>query len=95
MGDCTIYRGTTKMVIPQGGAHVRSGEIRLPKLFNIKPTVSLTIYSLNNPGATFVLYTLGIHNLGTQTQIVFDATNTDKGVAIPDIEFYCDYMIMG
>lgn len=81
------------MAIPSGGAHVRAIEIRLDQLFRDRPAVVATIHS-NSPGNTFAIWSVEYNVLGSQTQIVIHATNTEVGIPL-DFEFWCEYMVMG
>lgn len=93
IGDTLICSGTVPMIIPQGGAHVRQVEIRLPK-FSPKPTVTATIYSTESPGNVFGIFSIKINNIGNQTQIVITATNVEKAFAVP-YAYFCNYIIIG
>lgn len=93
IGDTLICSGTVPMIVPQGGAHVRQVEIRLPK-FSPKPTVTATIYSTESPGNVFGIFSIKINDIGNQTQIVITATNVEKGFAVP-FAYFCNYIVMG
>ncbi|MBW4456484.1 MAG: hypothetical protein KME55_29445 [Nostoc indistinguendum CM1-VF10] len=93
IGDTLICAGTAPMIIPQGGAHVRQVEIRLPK-FSPKPTVTATIYSTESPGNVFGIFSIKINDLGNQTQIGITATNVERGFAVP-YAYFCNYIVIG
>jgi hypothetical protein len=93
IGDTLICAGTAPMVIPQGGAHVRQVEIRLPK-FSLKPTVTATLYSTESPGNVFGIFSIKINDLGNQTQIAITASNVETGFAVP-FAYFCNYIVIG
>lgn len=93
IGDTLICAGTAPMIIPQGGAHVRQVEIRLPK-FSSKPTVTATLYSTESPGNVFGIFSIKINDLGNQTQIGITASNVETGFAVP-FAYFCNYIVIG
>jgi hypothetical protein len=93
VGNSLICAGTVPMIIPQGGAHVRQAEIRLPK-FAQDPTVTATLYSTDSPGSVFGIFSIKINHLLNQTQVAITATNAERGVAIPS-SYLCDFIIIG
>jgi hypothetical protein len=93
VGDTLICSGTVPMIIPQGGAHVRQAEIRLPK-FAQPPTVTATLHSTDSPGNVFGIFNIKINDLGNQTQVAITATNVQTGVAIPST-YLCNFIVIG
>ncbi len=93
IGDTLICSGTVPMIIPQGGAHVRQVDIRLPK-YSPKPTVTATTYSTESPGNVFGIFSIKINDLGNQTQVVITATNVEKAFAVP-YPYFCNYIVIG
>lgn len=94
VGDTLICSGSVPMLIPQGGAHVRAVEIRLP-LFAQRPCVTATLYSPESVGPAFIIYNIKVNKLSTnQTQIVINATNPQGAVNVP-FTYFCDYVVIG
>ncbi len=93
VGDTLICSGSVPMVIPQGGAHVRQVEIRLP-LFAQKPTVTATLHSPETPGNIFGIFSIKTNRLGNQTQIVITASNVQGAVNVP-FTYFCDFVVIG
>ena len=88
-----ICSGTAKMIMPQGGAHVRQVELRLPR-FKSDPAISTTIFSMDSPGNAFAVWSVVMNYLGNQTQIVISACNVQTGQPVP-FEYFCSYVIIG
>ncbi|HEX3462514.1 MAG TPA: hypothetical protein VHS78_00490 [Candidatus Elarobacter sp.] len=88
-----VAYGNVLMAIPQGGAHVREVEIRVPA-FSGPPAITATVFSPHSPGPAFAVYNIQAQPLEGQTQIVIAATNVEKGVPQP-YDYYCSYVIIG
>jgi hypothetical protein len=85
------------MLIPQGGAHVRAAEIRIPAHFSGQPAVTATVRAITDPaaaGSVFGIFNIKVNRLGTETQVVIQATNVHSGQAVQG-DFVCDYVIIG
>jgi hypothetical protein len=95
LNEAHAYRGSVKMGIPTGGAHVRQVAIFIPELFPQKPTLSLTVYPVNGTGAMFVSYDVTVINNGSQTEIKVTAQNTVLDQAVPDLDVWLDFLVIG
>jgi hypothetical protein len=92
-----LCAGVERMIIPEGGAHVRAAEIRVPLTFRGRPTVTGTCHARSGPGttgATFVIFNIKVNALGAETQIVIQSTNTKSGQPVQG-DFDCDYVVVG
>jgi hypothetical protein len=89
-----ILSDRIKLEIPGANKHMRVKEIRLPFVFNGRPNILASISSPDSAGVMMCLYAVDYNNLGTQTQIVFNTTNTNAGQQV-DFEYWCDYVVMG
>jgi len=99
--DVLICSGIEPMAIPQGGAHVRAAEIRIPAKFAGQPTVTATVHPTTGPagaGTVFGIFSIKVNRLGDQTQVVtqvvIQATNVQKGVPVQG-DFVCEYVVIG
>jgi hypothetical protein len=95
--DTLICAGIEPMIIPTGGAHVRSAEIRIPAKFAGLPTVTGTVHATTGPGVVgtvFGIFSIKVNDLGTQTQVAIQAANAQGGVAIEG-DFVCNYLVIG
>ncbi len=95
LNEAHAYRGSVKMSIPIGGAHVRQVTIFIPELFPQKPTLSLTVYPLNGSGTMFVIYDVTVVNNGNETEIKVTAQNTVLDQAVPDLDVWLDFLVIG
>ena len=93
LGPMRIAYGNALMVIPEGGAHVREVEIRVP-LFSGPPAVTATVFSPESPGTAFAIFDIKAQPLEGQTQIVVAAANVDIGKPVT-YEYWCSYVIVG
>jgi hypothetical protein len=78
------------MVTPQGGAHVRAAEIRIPAHFTGQPTVTATVHAITAPastGSVFGIFSITVKRLGTETQVVIQGTNVHAGQPVQDDSF--------
>jgi hypothetical protein len=92
-----VCAGVERMLIPQGGAHVRAAEIRIPGHFAGQPAVMATVHAVTGPGVVgtvFGVFSIKVNRLGEQTQVVIQATNVQKGLAVEG-DFACDYLVIG
>lgn len=93
-----LAAGDERMVIPEGGPHVRVAAIRVPVEFESRPTVTATVTARSGPGVVgtiFGIYAIKVNKIGENlTQVVIQATNTNKGQEIEG-DFGCDYVIVG
>jgi hypothetical protein len=92
-----IAAGTERMAIPVGGNHVRAVQIRVPVTFIGSPSVTATVHAVSGAaaaGTTFGVFNIKVNDLGTETQVVIQATNVQAGKGTPD-DFDCEYMIIG
>lgn len=83
--DALICSGIERMLIPQGGAHVRAVEIRIPAKFAGRPAVTATVRPVAGPagaGTVFGIFSIKVNDLGAETQVVIQATNVQKGVPV-------------
>ncbi len=97
VGDALICSGIQPMIVPQGGAHVRAAEIRIPAKFAGRPAVTATVHPKTGPGVVgtvFGIFNIKVNELGAETQFVIQATNVQKGVTVEG-DFACDYVIIG
>jgi hypothetical protein len=97
ISDALICSGIARMAIPEGGAHVRAAEIRIPAHFAGRPAVTATVHAVTGPGGVgtvFGVFNIKVNRLGDQTQVVIQATNVQKGLAVEG-EFACDYVVVG
>ena len=89
-----MVTGRKKMVVPQGGKHVRQAEARIEPPLKGHPVVIASVVAADTAGTVFGLYDVQTNDLGSQTQVAFSATNVQSG-QISDDEFYCSYIIVG
>jgi hypothetical protein len=92
-----LCSGSEPMVIPGGAAHVRASEIRIPLQFAAPPTVTATVHPTTVPavaGTVFGVSKITIEELGTETQVVIEATNVQADVPVEG-DFVCEYVIIG
>lgn len=98
VNGAAICSGVEPMLIPEAGAHVRAVEIRVPATFLERPSVVATPHPRSGPagaGTVFGVYAIKVNELpGPETQVIIEATNVQKGVAIEG-DFDCDYVISG
>ena len=93
--DALICSGIEPMIIPQGGAHVRSAEVRIPAKFAGEPTVTATVHQKSGtPGQVFGIFGIAVNELGNETQVVFNAANVQAGQPV-DVRFVCSYVVIG
>lgn len=95
--DALICSGIEPMIVPQGGAHVRAAEIRIPAKIAGQPSVTATVHATTDPaaaGTVFGIFSIKVNRLGDQTQVVIQATNVQKGVPVEG-DFVCDYVVIG
>ncbi len=85
---------TLPMIIPSGGKHVRQVEFRIEPKFIGTPDVTASIYSNDSNGTMFGLWSIVCNDLGTQTQIVVSATNTQVGIP-SDFNYICSIIAIG
>ena len=85
--------GVKAMVIPEGGGHVRSVEIRTPLISHLSE-IELNICSTTNKKNIFKVYSIKSNQLGSETQIAIEADNAKTGVSVPE-KFICTYEIWG
>jgi hypothetical protein len=97
-GNTILAAGNERMVIPEGGAHVRVAAVQIPMHFTERPAVTATVTARSGPGVVGTIF--GIFNIKVvelnqnATQVVIQATNVNKGQPIEG-EFGCDYTIVG
>jgi hypothetical protein len=97
MNGAAIAAGVERMIVPQGGAHVRVAEIRIPASFRGRPAVIATAHAVSGPGVVgtvFGVFNIKVNDLDGETQVVVQATNTQAGVAV-DGDFALDYTVIG
>ena len=94
-----ICSGIAPMVVPSGGAHVRSTEIRLPLNFTDTPAVTATpraVTGLATTGTVFGIWSVIVNDLSPgDTQIVIHAANVSNVGAAIKGDCVCDYVIVG
>lgn len=93
INDMCICAGTVKMVIPEGGAHVRQADVRLRKFIST-PTVTASISSMDSNGTMFSLWSNQINDLGSETQIMFTAANVEIGKP-SSFTYFVSYVVIG
>jgi hypothetical protein len=91
--EMCICTGTVTMIVPPGGKHVRQVDVRI-RSFIGTPTVVASIESPDSNGTVFCLWSTVINNLGTETQIVFSATNAQVGQP-SDFTYNLSYIATG
>ncbi|HWM57410.1 MAG TPA: hypothetical protein VNO83_06220 [Pseudonocardia sp.] len=98
LNGSAICAGVERMIVPQGGAHVRAAEIRIPAAFTQRPTVTATCHARSGPGtigAVFGVFNIKVNRLSDdETQVAIQATNVQSGVPVEG-DFDCDYVIIG
>lgn len=99
IGSKSVFTGTVDMAIPAGynRSMFRVAEIRLPHLFETKPTVNLTLYGTEGSDIlryTFVVYNITLNEQGAETQIAIEASNTNKAEPC-SLHIFCDYIVIG
>ncbi len=99
VADTLICSGVEKMYVPEGGAHVRALEIRIPSTFAGQPAVTATVHAVTAPasaGVVFGIYSIKVNELGpADTQVAIEAANVSREGAESDSTFVCDYIIVG
>jgi hypothetical protein len=73
---------------------MRHGEIHVPKTSNSEPNVNLFIYYTSNLYPPFIIHDVGIHPLGNEWQVVFDAVNTLNQSELIENDVYCSFIII-
>ena len=85
--------GTTIMVIPEGGKHVREAQIRLPR-FVSEPVVTATVHSKQGSGTIFALWNIDYQDMESFSFITFVAQNIQIENE-SDLEFLCNFIVVG
>ena len=97
--DTLICAGIAEMWVPEGGAHVRAVDIRIPTRFAGRPTVTATVHALTGPasaGVAFGVYSIKVNELGpAETQIAIEAANVSREGAESDSDFVCHFVVVG
>jgi hypothetical protein len=92
-GNTVSLAGTITMSIPDGGKHVRSAQIRLPR-FVSEPVVTATVHSKQGSGTIFSLWNIDYQDLGNLSLVTFVAQNIQFGDE-SDLEFLCNFVVVG
>lgn len=89
-----MVSGRTKMIIPQGGKHVRQAEVRIIPPVKVDAVVTATVVAPGTVGTVFSLYGVQLNDFGDQTQLAFSATNVAQAIPSDDV-FFCSYIVVG
>jgi hypothetical protein len=93
MGNTVSLSGTTNMIIPEGGKHVRQAQIRLPRFIS-EPVVISTVHSKQGSGTIFALWNIDYQDVESFSLVTFVAQNIQIGDE-SDLEFLCNFMVVG
>lgn len=93
MESTVSLAGTTTMMIPEGGKHVRSAQIRLPRFVN-EPVVTATVHSKQGSGTIFALWNIDYQDVESFSLVTFVAQNIQIGDE-SDLEFLCNFIVVG
>jgi hypothetical protein len=93
MESTVSLAGTTTMMIPEGGQHVRSAQIRLPRFVN-EPVVTATVRSKQGSGTIFALWNIDYQDVESFSLITFVDQNIQIGDE-SDLEFLCNFIVVG
>lgn len=84
--------GTARMIVPEGGKHVRQVSVFLPPLSK-RHVMTTTLYSEESNGAGFVIFNIKKIYEKDYTQIAITAQNMDKGEP-QDWEYLLDFIVI-
>lgn len=88
----SVYWGTEKMVIPEGGKHVRVCSLFLPPLPK-NNAVTATVFSTNSNGTMFAIWSIKKIYEKDYTQIAFHAANVQIG-SPSDFEYLIEWHVI-
>jgi hypothetical protein len=93
MENTVSLAGTIAMMIPDGGKHARSAQIRLPRFIS-EPVVTATVHSKQGSGTIFALWNIDYQDLEAFSLVTFVAQNIQIGDE-SDLEFLCNFIVVG